>query len=132
MTVQTPESRAAGTLLEQKEAIARAVTDTLYRERPYLMERYGQRGWDRTLEDMHFNVEHLIPAVDLQEPGMFAGYVRWLDGLLRARNVPTREVVRCLELLEDESRSRMDDEAAESVATILHAGLAALPGDDGR
>lgn len=131
MTVQTPASRAAGTLLEQKESIARAVTETLYRERPYLMERYGRRGWDRTLEDMHYNVEHLIPAVDLQEPTMFSGYVRWLDGVLRARDVPTREVVRCLELLEEESRARMDAGPAEAVAAILHAGLAVLSGDDG-
>lgn len=132
MTAQTPESRAAAVLLEQKGAIARAVTDTLYRERPYLMEKYGRRGWDRTLEDMHYNVEHLIPAVDLQEPTMFASYVGWLDGVLRARDVPTREVVRCLELVEAEARERMDPEAAETVARIVHAGLAALPEDEGQ
>jgi len=119
MDARTPETaagRAAARLLAEKSAIAHAVTDTLYAERRYLLERYGARGRERTLEDMHYNVEHLIPAVDLGEPAMFATYVRWLDSVLRARNVPTREVVRCLELVTSEVRERFPADEADAVA----------------
>jgi hypothetical protein len=125
----TVEGRAASRLLAQKASIAQSVTDALYAERPYLLERYGERGRERTLEDMHFNVEHLVAAVDLGDPGMFARYVQWLDAVLRARNVPTREVVRCLELVEAETRARFPADEADAVAAIIRAGLAALPGE---
>jgi len=57
--------------------------------------------------------------------------VRWLDALLRARNVPTREVVRCLELVEAEARARFAADEAEAVADVLRVGLAALPATAG-
>jgi hypothetical protein len=131
LTPGSAAGRAAARLLAEKSVIAHAVTETLYAERPYLMERYGANGRARTLEDMHFNVEHLIPAVDLGEPELFATYVRWLDALLRARNVPTREVVRCLELMEAEARARFAADEAEAVADVLRVGLAALPAEAG-
>ena len=131
LTPETAAGRAAARLLAEKSAIAQAVTETLYAERPYLTARYGANGRVRTLEDMHFNIEHLIPAVDLGEPQLFATYVRWLDSLLRARNVPTREVVRCLELVEAEARARFAADEAEAVADVLRVGLAALPNESG-
>jgi hypothetical protein len=129
LTSDSAGGRAAARLLTAKTEIARAVTDTLYAERPYLTERYGENGRRRTLEDMHFNIEHLIPALDLGEPEMFARYVRWLDALLRARGVPTREVVRCLELVETEARARFPADEADAVASMVRVGLDALPPD---
>ena len=117
----TAEGRAAARLVAQKTLLAHAVTDALYAERPELLERYGETGRARCLEDLHYTLEHLIPAVDLGEPELFATYVRWLDALLRARGVPTREVVRCLELVEAEARARFAPDEAEAVADVLRS-----------
>jgi hypothetical protein len=126
----TVETRAASRLLAQKGTLAQAVTDAMYAERPELLECYGERGRVRCLEDLHFTVEHLIPAVDLADPSMFAGYVRWLDALLRARNVPTRDVRRSLELLEREVRARFPLDEADAVAKYVRVGVGVLP-DEG-
>ena len=123
--------QAARLLMRDRESLARAVTEALYAEAGDRLARHGPNGRVRCLEDMHFNIEHLIPAVDLGEPQLFATYVRWLDSLLRARNVPTREVVRCLELVEAEARARFAADEAEAVADVLRVGLAALPAKAG-
>ncbi len=120
--------RASATLLERKEALARAVTAALYAERPDLLERFGERGREKCLEDMRYNIEHLAPAVGLGEPALFARYVVWLRDLLEARNVPAREVVRSLELLSRAVHDDFEPEEAAAVLTAIDAGLAAIAG----
>ena len=78
---------AAERLLAEKATLAAEITAALYAEMPELLARHGEYGPRKCLEDMRYNLEHLAPAVDLADPALFAGYVRWLDGLLRARNV---------------------------------------------
>lgn len=126
MDTVTAGARASGRLLEEKEALARSITAALYESMPDLLERHGERGREKCLQDMRYNLEHLAPAVDLGQPEMFAGYARWLDGLLRARNVGTDEVVRCLELTERGIRERFPAGEADAVAPCIRAGLAAL------
>jgi hypothetical protein len=98
------------------------VTERLFAERPYLLEKHGERGRDKTLQDMRYNIEHLVPAVDLGDGQMFARYVEWLDNMLRSRNVETKEVVRCLELLRDECERRYSQASAD-IRPIIDAGL---------
>ena len=118
--------RAAGALLEQKETIARSVTGLLYAEMPWLQDRYGDRGREKCLQDMRYNLEHLIPAVELQAPDMFARYAAWADGVLRARGVPTAELARSMEIMRADVAARLPDEQADAVAGCIDAGLQAL------
>lgn len=122
----TAECRAAGRLLTLKETLAGSVTDALYAERSDLLERYGPVGRDRCLEDVRYTIDHLIPAVDLAEPPMFATYVRWLDDLLGARHVPRREVTRSLELIDEHARSHLAPDEADAVTSCIRAGLESL------
>ena len=116
---------AADALLDYKGIIARAITDTMYREKPELLERYGEVGRTRCLEDMHYNLEHIAPAVALNEPVLFERYVIWLRDMLAARNVPVDDVRRSLELTNDVVREHLPDHA-DAIAGIVNAGLAAL------
>ena len=75
---------AADRLLEEKAALAAEVTAALYGEMPELLTRHGEYGRAKCLQDMHYTIEHLAPAVDLQEPEIFARYARWLNELLTA------------------------------------------------
>ena len=118
--------RAARLLLVDRDALAREVTDALYAESPSLLERYGVSGREKCLQDMRYNIEHLIPAVELGDEAMFASYVQWLDSLLRARNVPTRDVVRCFELLAARCALRYPRGEADTIGATIRAGLAVL------
>lgn len=122
----TAEGRAAAALLARKATLAQAATDALYAEMPELTSRYGAIGRERCLEDIRFTIDHLIPAVDLAQPSIFATYVAWLDDLLRARSVSTREVIRSLELIEQGVRNELSPDEANAVASCIRAGLDSL------
>lgn len=131
MTEQSAAELAAETILRERAQAAAAITAAMYQELPELLNRYGQRGRERCLEDMHFNLEHLAAAVALDAPEVFVNYVRWADDLLRARQVPTVELVRCLELMRGELRGRMEAPEAEVVNRCIQAALRAVE-EDGR
>ena len=117
---------ASETLLRDREALARAITDALYVDMPELLERHGERGRSKCLQDMHYNLEHLAPAVALGQPAMFARYAEWLRDMLAARGVGVDEVRRSLELTRDVTRASMADAEADAVAASLDAALAVL------
>ena len=113
-------------LIERKDAIARAITNALYEERPQLLERYGDVGRKRCLEDMHYNIEHIAPAVALGQPDLFERYVIWLRDMLGARNVPADDVRRSLELTVDIVRRELAAEHADQIVDVVNAGIVAL------
>ena len=119
---------ASRLLMHDQDAVARAVTAALYVASPELLERHGERGRDKCLQDMHYTIEHLIPAVDLGDPAVFIRYVEWLNGLLRARSVDTRDVARCLELIREQCTERFPRAEAEAIGAILQAGLTVFAG----
>jgi hypothetical protein len=118
--------RAGAALLEQKEAIARSVTGLLYAEMPWLQDKYGDRGREKCLQDMRYNLEHLIPAVELQAPDMFARYAAWAAGVLRARGVPTDELARSMEIMHADVAARLAPDQVQAVAGCIDAGLRSL------
>lgn len=122
----TPGERSSARLIGEKEELARAITDALYRERPELLARWGAAGREKCLQDMRYNLEHLAPAVALDQPALFAGYARWLLGLLEARGIPPGDVTRSLALTRTIIDSRFPSDEAAAVAPSLDAALAVL------
>lgn len=120
------ETRTADMLLERKDELARAITDAMYGVDPTLMARYGEAGRMKCLQDMRYSLEHLAPAVALDDPSLFARYVTWLEGLLAARGVGSDDVRQSLEATRSTLHDRLlPDEAARALPS-LEAGLAAL------
>jgi hypothetical protein len=119
-------TRSAALLMRDRDALALEVTMALHAESPELLARHGERGREKCLQDMRHNIDHLIPAVDLGDGAMFARYVEWLDGLLRARQVATRDVVRCLELLRDGCARRYPAAESAAIGAIVESGLGAV------
>jgi hypothetical protein len=126
---------AARRLLGEKDTLSLEIADALYAERPELMDRYGAAGRERCREDLRFNLEHLAPAVALDEPALFAGYVTWLAGLLSARRIPGEEIARSLALTGEAIARRFPPDEAAAAQGVLAAGLRVLAGQgtaDGR
>lgn len=117
---------AADALLARKEELARAITDALYAVMPELLPRHGERGRVKCLEDMRYNLEHLAPAVALEDDSLFVRYVTWLCDMLGARGVGTDEVRRSLELTRDVVQARMHPEEAIAATSPVAAALAML------
>ena len=125
-----PAARAAERLLAEKGTIAEATIARLYAERPELAGRYGPVGREKCLQDMHYTLDHLIPAVDLEHPAMFATYAGWLARLLLARNVDVRDVADALRHMDAAVRAHLAADEAAAVAAILDAGRAAVAAEE--
>lgn len=117
---------ASEALLAGKEELARAVTDALYAERPDLLETWGERGRRHCLQDVRYTIEHLAPAVALEQPELFAAYTTWLRSMLGARGIPVDDVRRTLELTRASLADHLPGEQAEPALAALTEGLAAL------
>jgi Phycobilisome protein len=125
----TAGARAAESLAARREELAQATTDALYIAVPGLLEKYGEPGRAKCLQDMRHTVDHLAPAVALEEPSLFERYVRWLEELLAARRVPTAEIRRALEVMEEQMRLRLPADEASIIGACLRAGVAVLPAE---
>ncbi len=117
---------AATLLLQRIDAVAAAVTDVLYSQRPELHSRHGASGREKCLQDMHFNIEHLAAAVDLDAPEMFHDYTVWLEGLLRARNVATGDLLFAFQLLESMLAHELPADASGPIIRVLQSGIRVL------
>jgi hypothetical protein len=126
MAALTAGARAAESLETHREELARATTDALYAAMPALLEKYGEYGRAKCLQDMRHNFDHLAPAAALEDPELFAGYVRWLESLLAARRIPAGEIHRTLELMEEQTRLRLPTDETSVVAACVQAGIDAL------
>jgi MerR family transcriptional regulator, light-induced transcriptional regulator len=97
VTASAAEIGASESILGHRESLAREITDVLYAGDATLLPRFGEQGRAKCLQDMHYSLEHLAPAVALDDPPLFARYVTWLASLLAARGIDSRDVRRSLE-----------------------------------
>jgi len=126
MAALTAGARAAESLAARREELAQATTDALYAAVPSLLQRYGESGRAKCLQDMRHNFDHLAPAAALEDPSLFEEYVRWLERLLAARHVPADDIRRTLELMEEQTRLRLPADESAILGECLRAGVAAL------
>ena len=121
--------RTSELLLSRKEELAHAVTDALYADDPGLLERFGEAGRAKCLQDMRYCLEHLAPALALDDPPLFERYVRWLESLLAVRGIGSRDVRRSLEITARVIAERFQPDQAASALLCLRAGVACLSDD---
>lgn len=119
-------TRASDSILAQKGELAREVTDALYADDPTLVERFGEAGRAKCLQDMHYCLEHLAPAIAMDDPPLFARYVTWLEGLLAARGIGSRDVRRSLEATRAVLAERLQPDESSAALRCLDAGVESL------
>ena len=124
--ISSLETLASNSLLDRKGEFADAITEAMYRDDPSLVLRFGEAGRAKCRQDMHYSLEHLAPAVALDDPSLFSRYVRWLKDMLGARGVGSDDVRRSLEATERVVRERLPSDQAARVLPSIRAGLAVL------
>lgn len=126
MNAATVEVRASESILRRKEELAYGITDVIFVDDRTLLERFGEVGRAKCLQDMRYCLEHLAPAVALNDPSLFARYVLWLENLLAVRGISSRDVRRSLEVTQALLAERLRPDEAVSVLQCVRAGLASL------
>jgi MerR family transcriptional regulator, light-induced transcriptional regulator len=67
-----------------------------YAQRPLLLDRYGESGRKKYLQDILYNLATLAAALDADDPAMFVRYVAWLKIMLVSRGVALEDVAESL------------------------------------
>ncbi|MFE1246161.1 hypothetical protein ACFW35_18840 [Fictibacillus sp. NPDC058756] len=65
------------------------VTEKIYENDPSLMDRYGDKGRAKCIEDNHHHFKHLETAYELDNEEFFSDYALWLDGILQKFGMST-------------------------------------------
>ncbi|MBY6038277.1 hypothetical protein KUV80_16645 [Fictibacillus nanhaiensis] len=69
------------------------ITEKIYEQDPSLMERYGDKGKAKCIEDNHHHFKHLETAYELDNSTFFTDYALWLDGILQKFGMKTEHLV---------------------------------------
>jgi hypothetical protein len=69
------------------------VTEKIYENDPTLMERYGDKGKTKCIEDNHHHFKHLETAFELDNAEFFTDYALWLDGILQKFGISTEHLM---------------------------------------
>ncbi len=82
-------------------AIAEKVTESYYEVDVNAMEKWGEQGRKRTLEDTVFTLQHLSSAVFANDVNLFLDYLKWLVVVLTSRRVNIDVIILHTQILID-------------------------------
>ncbi|MYL49053.1 hypothetical protein GLV98_06130 [Halobacillus litoralis] len=77
----------------EQSRLVQLVADEIYEAYPYLWEKFGQNGRDRTEEDNFHHLDHLQAAYEMKSVDFFIDYTTWLNTVLTSRDVPTSLII---------------------------------------
>ncbi|MBD7965995.1 hypothetical protein [Fictibacillus norfolkensis] len=90
------------------------VTEKIYENDPTLVERYGDKGRTKCVEDNHHHFKHLETAYELDNSAFFIDYAIWLDGILQKFGMSTQLLMDNFDfiievLLEEQGKQRIEN-----------------------
>lgn len=91
---------AAEEIRTRLEETAVAITEEHFARQPEAVARYGAIGRQRCHEDARFHLQYLATALEASSDAMFLDYIGWTKVVLARRNVPERDLIENLEILE--------------------------------
>lgn len=121
-------NEASLAIRSQRDAIAEAVTARHYARHPDLLERFGERGREKCLQDAHFHLSYLAEALSSALPSLFADYVAWAKVMLEQRGVTAADLAGNLEILRETLVALLPAPASAAAVACVDAGLERLPG----
>lgn len=120
--------QAAAALEEAADAIVNPAIEQFYALYPALREKHGSKGIAHCREDCFYHIEFLVAAMRARNPKPFVEYIRWVRGILGARNV-SDNLLNMLDLLGQHIRHTQDEAVWDHVRQFLDPGLQTLQTD---
>ncbi len=102
-------------LTEKSGELAKTVVQLHFEHDPSLMERYGTAGKARCYEDAVYHLECLAEALTMELPDMYANYILWVAAMLKARNIPQKDIHHSLDFVEVAIRELLGSEFSSVV-----------------
>jgi methanogenic corrinoid protein MtbC1 len=114
----------AASFADLRRPVAEAVTEEFFRRHPDWVDRYGEPGRARAIEDAQYHLDFLSSALIAGEPQAFADYVRWARRVLEARGIAAGFLRENLMQISEALASRLGP-GKPAVEAVVHAGLLA-------
>ncbi|TYP79699.1 hypothetical protein [Paenibacillus methanolicus] len=112
------------------DAIIREVTDGIYEAYPELLDKYGESGKRKCIEDNEHHCRYLETSLALKDDKVFTDYALWLNNLLQQRGMSADHVIDNFERIAAAAQGRMPEEKQIRVAELLQSAIRSLRGDD--
>ena len=101
------------------------VVAEIYEAYPEILERFGEAGKMRCLEDNHHHFDHLETAAKLNDPQVFSNYAIWLTNLLTQRGMSKHHVIDNFQRIHNVLGKSATPDAKE-YQKLLQAGIDAI------
>ncbi len=116
-----------------QDAAAQSVTERFYATHGPAYARFGDAGRHSCTEDLLFHLEFLRPVLEFGLLQPMVDYLRWLNSVLLARNIPADHLAQSLDWLGEFFATAMAPEASNTVVLALRAardGFLQVPQDE--
>ncbi|MBM7551284.1 hypothetical protein [Thalassobacillus pellis] len=77
----------------EKSKLVDLVVEDIYTSFPNLIDKFGEHGKERTIEDNFHHLDHLETAYQMGSGAFFKDYTLWLNNILTSRGVRTDLIV---------------------------------------
>ena len=108
-----------------REQVIGQVVVGIYEAYPEILERFGEAGRMRCLEDNHHHFDHLETATKLGDPAVFTNYAVWLTNLLTQRGMNKQHVIDNFQRIHHALEGTKDPDSV-SYQKLLKAGIEAI------
>jgi hypothetical protein len=107
-------------------SIIEEVTDGIYKDYPFLLEKYGERGRQKCKEDNEHHIKYLQTAASMDEEKYFIDYAHWLNGILTSRGMQTEHIIDNFNRLIGAFEKTNDDKSARVYINMLKRAIYSL------
>ncbi len=108
-----------------KHAVAESVTEEFFLRHPDWLERYGDLGRVRGIEDAKYHIDFLSGAIESGSTAPFEDYARWCSRMLASRGIGPEFVAENFQQIDEFLKPELSEESAEMISHFIEAGRAA-------
>ncbi|HEV2843481.1 MAG TPA: hypothetical protein VG477_01435, partial [Thermoanaerobaculia bacterium] len=124
--VQDIHNEVSRTLDARRRPLAEALTERHYELHPDLVQRYGERGRGKCLQDAEYHISYLADSIAAASPSLFADYVAWARVMLSTRGIPSDDLANNLMALSETLRRELPGGPGQLASDYVEAGLRVL------
>ncbi|MCA1321830.1 hypothetical protein LC085_18180 [Bacillus tianshenii] len=106
--------------------IVEKVVATMYSDFPFLEEKFGEKGKERTIEDNFYHFLYLNTAYKLNDTDTFIDYATWLNSVLVSRGLKTDMIIYNFEKIQECMPGILEPEVEKKFMDYLEAGIQKL------
>jgi methanogenic corrinoid protein MtbC1 len=117
----------AGAIDAERRRLSQAIVTRQYELMPELLQRYGERGREKCLQDAEFHLSYLAESVASSLPSLFSDYVAWAKIMLAGRGIAASDLALNLECIRHALDNSLPQEMSALASQYVEAGLEQLP-----